>query len=88
MNVDLGKNVAADVNNTGGEFASGINDTGGQFATCVVDANSNCKYLREFSKKFQKETNCPLHISFGSKLKQGSFLTFQKSLLSGEENTR
>ncbi len=46
---------AASVDDTGGKFAAGINDTsviGGKFAASVV-CTLTCKYLCEFSKKFE-----------------------------------
>ncbi len=35
-------------------FATGVVDTGGKFAAGVIDTGgAPCKYLREFSKKFE-----------------------------------
>ncbi len=81
--------MVGDANNTSGKFASGINDTGGKFASGIVDtwyASPIENNLREFSKKF-KMTLVPFTHKSWSKLKQGSFLTFQKSRLSKEEKT-
>ncbi len=69
----------ADVNNTGGKFAARFNNTGGQFAFCVADSNSNCKYLREFSKKF-KMTLMPFTQKSWFKIKTDYFPDFFKSL--------
>jgi hypothetical protein len=51
---------AAGVGDTGGKFASGVVDTGSNFAARVIDTSHlhrwctlTCKYLREFSKKFE-----------------------------------
>jgi hypothetical protein len=35
------------------KFAAGVIDTGGKFATGVGWCTLTCKYLREFSKKFE-----------------------------------
>jgi hypothetical protein len=51
---------ATGVVDTGGNFAACIIETGGKFATGVIDtsgATLTCKYLREFSTKFEKSPN-------------------------------
>jgi hypothetical protein len=77
MYIGLGKDVAADTNNTGGKIAAGVNDTGGQFASGVVDTWYATPIAS--SRIFDKIQNDTFTQKYWFKIKKGSFLTFQKS---------